>query len=179
MRVAETWAVLVNKIATGSEKGRIIGTPLALIAFFGLLVLFIYLGIWIDTWLGTPFITGSWRFIAAAVLCIGGLLLVGPTVFQHFMRKGTPVPLNPPQKLITTGLYAHVRNPMAAGAFLLMEAAAFLVGSLSDIILFAPLPLILYVLYIIYVEERELEMRFGQEYIDYKKRVPRFIPRLK
>jgi len=55
----------------------------------------------------------------------------------------------------------------------------FYFGSLSLIFFFAPLPVVLYALYIKAVEESELEMRFGQDYVEYKKRVPMFIPRLR
>jgi protein-S-isoprenylcysteine O-methyltransferase Ste14 len=162
---------------TGDKKGRLISTPLGLIAFFGLLALFIFCGVQLDAWLGISPVTGSWRLIVSAVLVAGGLFFAGWTAGQFIKSRGTPVPLNPPPKLITVGLYARVRNPMAFGVFLLMESAAFFLGSPSDIIIFAPLTMILYGFYIKYVEEPELEMRFGQEYRDYKMRVPRFLPR--
>lgn len=47
------------------------------------------------------------------------------------------------------------------------------------IVFFAPLPVLLYALWIKAVQEPELEMRFGQDYREYKKRVPMFIPRFK
>jgi len=68
---------------------------------------------------------------------------------------------------------------MALGGLLILEGLGLYTGSLSLIVFFAPLPVLLYALYIKAVEEPELEMRFGQEYVDYKKRVPMFIPRLK
>lgn len=67
---------------------------------------------------------------------------------------------------------------MALGGLLVLESIGFYTGSLSLIFFFAPLPVVLYALYIKAIEEPELEMRFGQEYVDYKKRVPMFIPRL-
>jgi protein-S-isoprenylcysteine O-methyltransferase Ste14 len=68
---------------------------------------------------------------------------------------------------------------MALGGLLILEGLGFYYGSLSLIIFFGPLPIVLYALYIKAVEEPELELRFGKEYREYKKKVPMFIPRLK
>jgi protein-S-isoprenylcysteine O-methyltransferase Ste14 len=68
---------------------------------------------------------------------------------------------------------------MAVGDLLILEGLGLYFGSLSLIFFFAPLPVVLYVLYIIAVEEPELALRFGREYLEYKKRVPMFIPRFK
>jgi protein-S-isoprenylcysteine O-methyltransferase Ste14 len=68
---------------------------------------------------------------------------------------------------------------MALGALFILEGLGFYYGSLSLIFFFAPLPVVLYALYIKGVEEPELELRFGRQYLEYKKKVPMFIPRLK
>jgi protein-S-isoprenylcysteine O-methyltransferase Ste14 len=111
-------------------------------------------------------------------LFLAGCVLGIPAVIAFFRTTGTPVPTDPPPRLVTTGLYGYIRNPMALGGLLILEGIGFYTGSLSLIFFFAPLPILLYALYIKTVEEPELEMRFGQEYVDYKKRVPMFIPRL-
>jgi protein-S-isoprenylcysteine O-methyltransferase Ste14 len=68
---------------------------------------------------------------------------------------------------------------MALGLLLMLEGLGFYFGSLSLIVFFAPLPVVLYALYIKAVEEPELELRFGREYMEYKRRVPMFIPKPK
>ena len=55
----------------------------------------------------------------------------------------------------------------------------FYFGSLSLIFIFTPLFVLVNVLYVKAIEEREMEKKFGQEYLEYKKRVPMFIPKLK
>ncbi len=89
------------------------------------------------------------------------------------------MPFNPPPKLITNGLYAYVRNPMLLGLFIFMLGLGVLFGSLSLIFIFTPLFIVLNVLYLKAIEEKELEKKFGKEYLEYKKRVPMFIPKPK
>jgi len=68
---------------------------------------------------------------------------------------------------------------MLLGLFLLMLGLGVLFGSLSLIFIFTPLFILLNVLYLKAIEEKEMEKKFGEEYLEYKKRVPMFIPRLK
>jgi protein-S-isoprenylcysteine O-methyltransferase Ste14 len=114
--------------------------------------------------------------MAGLILLMPGTVLLIWTWIQFLMAKGTPVPINPPQKLITGGLYAYSRNPMLLGIFLIVFATGLLTGSLSLTLLFAPLFVVFFYLQITLVEEREMELKFGQDYLDYKKRVPRFFP---
>ncbi len=67
---------------------------------------------------------------------------------------------------------------MLGAALFMLVGLGFLLGSLPVIIISAPLPVILYAIFIITVEEHELEMRFGDEYREYMKKVPRFLPKL-
>ncbi len=167
-------------VIKGDRKRRLIVTPIAAVIFFGLLTFFVFCSFWVDSWLNIPHLPDAWwRYAVAAVLFIAGIALGAITVTKFFSTRGTPVPTSPPPKLVTTGLYGWIRNPMALGLLLLLEGLGFYFGSLSLIVFFAPLPIVLYAIYIKAVEEPELELRFGQEYRDYKKKVPMFIPRLK
>lgn len=97
----------------------------------------------------------------------------------HFVKvKGTPVPFNPPPKLVTTGPYTYVRNPMLTGLFILLFGLGVLFRSISLVSIFTPLFILLNLLELKAIEEPELEKRLGKEYLEYKKRVPMFIPRL-
>jgi len=80
------------------------------------------------------------------------------------------------KKLAKTGLYAHIRHPMYIGTPLIFIAFILLTMSLISII-----PLIFNIILfngMMKYEEKELEKIFGQEYVEYKKKVPRWIPRL-
>lgn len=87
------------------------------------------------------------------------------------------MPLNPPQKLITTGLYSQIRNPMLLGWIIMLFGVGILLNSISLILIFTPLFILLNILYLKTIEEKEMEKKFGEEYLEYKKSVPMFIPR--
>jgi len=178
MNALDEFAGSISNIVKGNKIRRIIMTPFAALVFFGLITLFILAGLWIDKLLALPSLTGLWIYIVSAILFVPGVLIAGQSLLQFIRVRGTPVPLSPPPKLITTGIYSYVRNPMIIGGLLILEGVGLLLGSLSVIVIFAPLPVLLYAIFIRTVEERELEMRFGEEYREYKKAVPRFIPRL-
>ena len=88
------------------------------------------------------------------------------------------MPLNPPQKLITTGLYSQIRNPMLLGWIIMLFGVGILLNSISLILIFTPLFILLNILYLKTIEEKEMEKKFSEEYLEYKKGVPMFIPRL-
>ncbi len=180
MKTWDSYVRAINGVITGDKKRRLILTPIAAIIFFGVITFFVFCSFWVDTWLNLPYLPAAWwRYAIAAIIFTAGIALGATTVIKFFSTGGTPVPTSPPPKLITTGLYGCIRNPMALGMLLMLEGLGFYFGSLSLIIFFAPLPVVLYALYIKAVEEPELELRFGKEYVEYKKRVPMFIPRLK
>jgi protein-S-isoprenylcysteine O-methyltransferase Ste14 len=91
--------------------------------------------------------------------------------------NGTIMPWDPTKKLIVVSLYSHVRNPMILSLIILQVGEAVLFAS-NGIAVLAILNFVINTIYFIYSEEPGLEKRFGEEYIEYKKNVPRWIPRL-
>ena len=179
MSIWDSYAEYVYRIATGGKRRRIIAAPLLGILYVGMIVLFIFASLWIDNWLAFPHFHFYWWSIGLSVIIlIPACLFWAWTVISFLRARGTPVPLNPPSKLITSGLYAYIRNPMLLGLFLLMLGLGILFGSLSLIFIFTPLFILLNVLYIKAIEEKEMEKKFSEEYLEYRKRVPMFIPRL-
>lgn len=77
--------------------------------------------------------------------------------------------------LLQTGIYARVRNPRYVEVFLGTLGDALIANYLGAYIFVALLVPGLYA--VVLLEERELRERFGAEYEDYCRRVPRFIPR--
>ncbi len=81
----------------------------------------------------------------------------------------------PTQKLVIEGPYTYSRNPMSFGILLFYLGIGIWMDSLSFIGLVF-IFMVLLVIYIKLVEEKELEERFGEDYIDNKKRTPFLFP---
>jgi protein-S-isoprenylcysteine O-methyltransferase Ste14 len=100
-------------------------------------------------------------------------------VSTTFVRKGqgTPIPINPPTRLVIQGLYRYVRNPMYDGAVLIVLGEAFYFHSGWLLLYVAGLWTALHTALVIY-EEPQLRHRFGIEYEQYLGAVPRWIPKI-
>jgi len=135
---------------------------------------------WIDRWLHLPrLVYGVVNPVAALLLIVPGLLLVEWTVGLQFSQgMGTPLPLVATRRLITSGPYSHSRNPMATGTTMVYGGIAVWMGSLSALALASIYPIVI-TLYTRLVEEKELERRFGPEYVSYKRKTPFLWPRLR
>jgi len=66
---------------------------------------------------------------------------------------------------------------MLLGWFILLLGLGILLNSISLIFIFTPIFILLNILYLKAVEEKEMEKKFGEPYLEYKKSVPMFIPR--
>lgn len=87
---------------------------------------------------------------------------------------GIPQLKGEPGKLLTEGIYSKIRHPRYVGAFLGVVSLALFVNYLAIYLLAAFLAPGLYIVTIL--EEKELETRFGHEFIEYRKKTPRFVP---
>ncbi|UCC43705.1 MAG: isoprenylcysteine carboxylmethyltransferase family protein [Candidatus Zixiibacteriota bacterium] len=170
----------IHRAATSSKRVRLPLTPIGA-TFFGLLTaLFVVLSRQVDRILGfSDFLSESLKVYLSLPLLLAGLALILWTVLLFLRAKGSPVPINPPRRLVTSGPYAYCRNPMLTGVFLLLFGLAILFGSVSLFFIFTPLYILLHVVELKTIEEPELTRRLGDEYLAYKKRTPMFIPRLR
>jgi protein-S-isoprenylcysteine O-methyltransferase Ste14 len=110
--------------------------------------------------------------IGAVLLLAGGALVVVGE--QAFKQVGTNVkPWRPSLALATTGIYAHLRNPMYVGAILILTGLAAALASDWMAILLLPTALLLH-FGVVRREERYLEAKFGEDYRRYKASVPRY-----
>ena len=175
-RLAET----IYRIATRSGKLKIILTPVGLTFWFGLGVLLVFASLWLDRFLPVRLVipVPINILLSVTVLVIGATLCLW-TIYGFIKARGSPVPLNPPQRLVTTGLYSWVRNPMVLGWCIMLFGVGIVLNSISLIFIFTPLFLLLNILYLKTVEEKEMEKKFGREYLKYRESVPMFIPRLR
>jgi protein-S-isoprenylcysteine O-methyltransferase Ste14 len=119
----------------------------------------------------------AWRFALGVALIIlevwlflrvkrdlGGARLVGAT---EIAGGG---------EIVQAGIYARIRHPRYAGSFLALTGACLLSATRALWIVTAIWTLLTGIA--IALEERELRARFGESYLQYCRRVPRFVPRL-
>lgn len=115
-------------------------------------------------------------FFGLAFIGVGLALVIKTNMLFATIGKGTLAPWTPTQKLVVRGIYRHVRNPMISGVFCILLGEASLFGS-PNLFTWFMIFLLINVTYIPLFEEPGLERRFGQDYLVYKKNVPRWIPR--
>ena len=179
MNIWDRYANFVYRLATGNIKLKMIITlPVALL-FLSLVALFVLASTWVDKkFLFFQFESSWWTLALSITILILGWLICMWAALVFLRNRGTPVPFNPPPKLITTGLYRYCRNPMLLGLFIILLGLGLLLGSLSLIFIFTPIFILINVLYLKAIEEKEMEKKFGKQYLEYKKRVPMFFPKL-
>src|SRR4051812_4123861 len=119
--------------------------------------------------------------VAGGVLIAVGLWMLAWTVFL-FDRVGEGTlgvgdVMGQPVKLVVRGPYRHVRNPMMTGVFCIQLGTAIATASPWLFGWFAFF-FTCVLLAIRGVEEPHLRRRFGADYEDYCRHVPRWIPRL-
>ena len=108
--------------------------------------------------------------LAAALLYLHCLWL--------FMQKGrgTPLPLDPPRKLVQRGAYRWVRNPIYLAVLALVAAEGLFLRSWHIGVYWTCLAC-LFQIFVQLHEEPALVFRFGAMYEDYRREVPRWLPR--
>ncbi|MFQ6121869.1 MAG: methyltransferase family protein [Dehalococcoidales bacterium] len=180
MSLADRWAEFIYRVATTRSKLSIVLTPVGLTFWFSLSVLLVFVSLWLDKFLPArlPLSIPINIFLSVLLLVIGATICLW-TVYSFVRARGSPVPINPPRRLVTTGLYSRVRNPMVLGWIIMLFGVGLLLNSISLIFIFTPLFLLLNILYLKTIEEKEMEKKFGQEYLKYKESVPMFIPRFR
>lgn len=118
------------------------------------------------------------QVVIGLIVCIAGLKVMVVTIKMfNEIGEGTLAPWDPTKKLVTAGIYGHIRNPMITGVLAVLLGEAFLLGSLG-VFIWAVVFFIANTLYFHYSEEKGLEERFGDEYKEYRQHVPMWFPRL-
>jgi protein-S-isoprenylcysteine O-methyltransferase Ste14 len=118
-------------------------------------------------------------WLAGILVAVAGLTMMVWTM-RLFATKGgggTPAPWQPVENFIVLGPYRHVRNPMLIGVNLFLVAEALLLQS-WPIFIWMVVFVLINTVYFALSEEPQLENRFGEAYAEYKRNVPRWLPRL-
>jgi protein-S-isoprenylcysteine O-methyltransferase Ste14 len=164
-----------------SPGKRTIGLMIEGVFFLAILpCILVYFSAQLDQRFRLPHLAfGIINLILGCVLIGTGLLLGWWANYVQFtVGRGTPVPLMATQQLIVQKPYSYCRNPMALGAIVAFLGVAFLIGSISAVVLVLTGAVLLLV-YIKLLEEKEMVLRFGEAYQEYKKHTPFIIPRLR
>jgi protein-S-isoprenylcysteine O-methyltransferase Ste14 len=122
----------------------------------------------IPGWLGAP---GIVLMAAGAAL---GLTTIGFFIFEG---RGTPAVFDPPTRFVPHGPYRFVRNPMYVGGVAILLGWGLYLKSIGMVLYGAGMFLVVHT-FVVFVEEPGMRKRFGQEYEDFLRVVPRWIPRL-
>jgi protein-S-isoprenylcysteine O-methyltransferase Ste14 len=123
-------------------------------------------------------VAGPARYGAGLLIILGVVLMVWCWYEFVTRGRGTPMPLDPPRRLVVVGPYRYVRNPMYIAGLLVL---------LGQAMVYAAEPLLWYALayafgthvFVVGYEERTLTRRFGDDYAAYRAAVRRWLPRLR
>ncbi len=127
---------------------------------------------------GVPF-EAQPNALAIALMAIGGVIMLLCVTAFAWTGRGTPAPWDPPRRLVVTGLYRWVRNPMYLGMGFALGGEALLIPSIAREIVI--MLLILWAVvngFVMLYEEPKLRELFGDDYKTYCENVRRWIPRL-
>lgn len=130
-------------------------------------------------WDSVPFPMGSGgiSLLGWIPMILGGCIILWCYGLFVVVGRGTPWPFAPPRRLIVSGPYRIVRNPMGASFLLILLGEALLFGSIALLFYWLISLALLHVREVL-IEEPALRRRFGPSYEHYSNSVPRWIPRL-
>jgi protein-S-isoprenylcysteine O-methyltransferase Ste14 len=115
-------------------------------------------------WEALPVIAAG---VALYLWCVWNFAAVG---------RGTPGPWDAPSRVVATGPYRWVRNPIYLAALLIVLGEAWLFLS-PPLLAYAGAVAVFFHLLVTGYEEPTLRRRFGGTYLQYRRTVPRWIPR--
>ncbi|RWD07474.1 MAG: isoprenylcysteine carboxylmethyltransferase family protein [Mesorhizobium sp.] len=119
-----------------------------------------------------------------AFVPVGWVLVVGATAmllhaFTRFALEGlgTPAPVAPTERLVVSGIYRYVRNPMYVAVLSIILGQALLFSSWT-LVAYGAVVGAAMVSFVRLYEEPTLARRYGAEYEAYRRAVPGWLPRL-
>jgi protein-S-isoprenylcysteine O-methyltransferase Ste14 len=117
------------------------------------------------------------RFAGAALVAVAVAALIECFARFALIGRGVPAPVAPTQTLVVSGLYRYCRNPMYIAVVTAILGQALIFGSVALLGYAAGMWLIFH-LFVLAYEEPTLARQFAN-YPDYRRHVPRWIPRLR
>lgn len=135
---------------------------------------------WLTGWqVEEPFPGASALRAPGALLVLAGLASLLDSIARFaLVGLGTPAPVAPPTRLVVSGPYRHVRNPMYVAVVALVAGQGLVLGS-GALLLYAALLWLLFHSFVVLYEEPRLASRFGGPYEEYRRNVGRWWPRIR
>ncbi len=138
---------------------------------------------------GIPYALTGWRVegplagipgerLAGALLVVLGLVGLVECVARFVLEgRGTPAPIAPTERLVASGLYRYVRNPMYLAVVGIVLGEGLMLGS-RTLLAYGGAVWAVFHLFVIAIEEQTLRRQFGESYAAYRAAVGRWWPRL-
>ena len=132
---------------------------------------------WLTRWQVPRPLPLALKALGVLVMAAGALVLLGSFARFALEGLGTPAPVAPTRRLIVTGAYRYVRNPMYLAVAALILGQALLLGQVQ-LVAYALAFAVAVVTFVRLYEEPALRRQFGAQYEAYARAVPRWWPRL-
>lgn len=166
---------------TANDRRLAARTSLQVAAFTALVVGLIPWAVIETKSLTLPSVLQTSLLVKGFLLFLFGIpLILGASAVQEFIERGqgTPLPLDPPRVLVSSGPYAYVANPMQLSIALVLAVMSvvlrnewFALGSAVAVAFSVGLAG--------WNENAQLQARFGDQWITYRSRVGNWWPRWK
>ena len=135
-----------------------------------------------------PYLLHEWHFhqplpywviaqAAGVLLICAGMVPIVQSFIEFIKADGTPVPVASPRRLVVSGFYRYVRNPIYVGFLVVLAGQALLFGSLG-LLEYAAVAWCVGAGAVRFYEEPTLTRKFGADYADYRRAVRAWIPQL-
>lgn len=135
-----------------------------------------------------PYLLNDWHFrhplpwavaqVAGGLLICAGLVPIAGSFAEFTRADGTPVPAASPPRLVVSGFYRYVRNPIYVGFLAVLAGQALLFGSLG-LLKYTLAAWCVGAAAVRFYEEPTLARKFGSGYQEYRRAVRAWIPRLR
>jgi len=116
--------------------------------------------------------------IIGLVVTVAGQVIRAATIGLAYIIRGGKDNKVYAEDLVTTGIFAHCRNPLYVGNILMIAGVGILSNSLLYVVIMIPFFLFIYQA-IVLAEENFLRNKFGELFNNYCSRVNRWFPHLK
>jgi protein-S-isoprenylcysteine O-methyltransferase Ste14 len=177
--LASAWLILAARRSghPATPAGPILGSFLFFLAAPGTVAGWIPYAI--TGWRSDPALAGlaPIRAIGTTLTVVAGAALVECFARFAIVGRGVPAPVAPTTTLVASGLYRHCRNPMYVAVVSAILGQALVFGS-WPLLLYAAAVWLAFHLFVLVYEEPTLARQFTN-YDEYRRHVPRWIPRLR